>query len=272
MKDLSKVLFITDMDGTLLPTNKKLNPKDLAAIEKFRHLGGTFTVATGRSIQSATQYFIDLKLNTEPVIVCNGSGIFDCKQKNFSWQKYVDNSAYDIVKKLFEQFPSIGGEVSLDNKILVPRMSLKEQYHLDISYKGMYEQINYDNIPKDKWCKFLFAGEKEEIDLMEKYVSENIYCDLTFVRSSPLFFEILPNDCSKGKALQTMREIYSMNDWTFVGCGDFDNDLEMIQIADIGFAPANAQECVKKAADHITVSDCNNGAIAEALEYVMNIL
>ena len=35
---------------------------------------------------------------------------------------------------------------------------------------------------------------------------------------------------------------------------------------------ANAQECVKKAADHITVSDCNNGAIAEALEYVMNIL
>lgn len=272
MKDYSKVLFITDMDGTLLPTNKKLNPKDLAAIEKFRQLGGTFSVATGRSIQSASQYFSDLTLNTEPVIVCNGSGIFDCNKRNFSWQKYVEKSAYDIVKILFEHFPSIGGEVSLDKMILVPRISPKERYHLDISYKDMYEQVDYDSIPKDNWCKFLFAGEIEEIDLMEKFVAENISCNLTFVRSSPFFFEILPNDCSKGKALQKIKEIYSMNDWTFVGCGDFDNDLEMVQIADIGVAPANAQECVKKAADHITVSDCNNGAIAEALEYVMNIL
>ena len=36
MKDLSNVIFITDMDGTLLPANKRLNPKDLDAIYDFR--------------------------------------------------------------------------------------------------------------------------------------------------------------------------------------------------------------------------------------------
>ena len=260
------------MDGTLLPSNKQLNSMDLNAISNFRNCNGVFTVATGRSIQSASQYFNDLKLTNEPVIVCNGSGIFDCKKNKFAWQKYVDASAYDIVKFLFERFPSIGGEVSLNDKILVPKISPKEQYHLDISYKNLYEIEEYNNIPKHGWCKFLFAGEPEEIDEMEQYVSENIHCNLTFVRSSKFFFEILPNDCSKGKSLQILKEIYSLNDWTTIACGDFDNDLEMIQVADIGIAPSNAQECVKNAATHITASDCNNGAISEAIEHIMNVL
>lgn len=260
------------MDGTLLPSDKVVNPKDLHSIRKFRDLGGTFTVATGRSIQSAAQYFDDLKLSKEPVIVCNGSGIFDCKKNEFVWQTYVNDSAYDVVRHLFEKFPSIGGEVSLNDKILVPRMSPKEQYHLDISYKNMYEITEYKNIPKQRWCKFLFAGEPDEIDIMEQYVSENINCDLTFVRSSKLFFEILPNNCSKGKSLQILSDMYSLNDWTKIACGDFDNDLEMLQAADIGIAPSNAQDCVKNAAAYITASDCNNGAISEALEHIMNVL
>ena len=62
MIDLAKTLFITDMDGTLLPADKKLNPADIAAIEEFRCKGGHFSVATGRSLQSASQYFNELKL------------------------------------------------------------------------------------------------------------------------------------------------------------------------------------------------------------------
>ena len=136
----------------------------------------------------------------------------------------------------------------------------------------MYEIVDYNSIPSNGWCKFLFAGETNEIDQMVEYVSENVKSDLTFVRSSPMFYEILPNDCSKGKALNILKDIYSMDDWKIIACGDFDNDLEMIQVADIGIAPLNAQDCVKNAADYVTASDCNNGAVAEALEYVINIL
>ena len=107
---------------------------------------------------------------------------------------------------------------------------------------------------------------------MVEYVSENIKADVTFVRSSATYFEIVPNECTKGDALKKLKEIYNLNDWTTAACGDFDNDLEMIKNADIGTAPSNAQDCVKKAAAYVTTADCNNGAIAEALEYVMNIL
>ena len=61
MSDLSNVLLITDLDGTLLPDNKILSQKDKEAIKRFRADGGKFTVATGRTIQSAMKYLRSLK-------------------------------------------------------------------------------------------------------------------------------------------------------------------------------------------------------------------
>lgn len=272
MKNLSNVMFITDLDGTLLPANKKLNPKDLDAIDMFRRFGGHFSVATGRSVQSAMRYFEPLELD-EPAIVCNGGGIYDCAEDRFAWQEFVDPSAYETVKDIFGKFPEVGGEIDFSGEILVPQMSIQEEYHLDISYaKDGYRLEELSNISPNGWCKMLFASSFEKINELIEYVREHNNDKVTFVRSSKFFYEILPQGCSKGSALKKLTEIYRRNGWIVAACGDFDNDLEMIEYADIGIAPSNAQECVKKAASFVTKADCDNGAVAEALYYVMNAL
>jgi len=63
MPDFSDVMIITDLDGTLLPENKILSEKDLEAIKKFRSDGGKFTIATGRTIQSADRYIKELEID-----------------------------------------------------------------------------------------------------------------------------------------------------------------------------------------------------------------
>ena len=52
-EDISKVLLITDMDGTFLPASKIPTPKTLAAVKRFEEAGGRFSIATGRAIQAA---------------------------------------------------------------------------------------------------------------------------------------------------------------------------------------------------------------------------
>lgn len=271
MKDLSRVLFITDMDGTLLPADKRLNKADLAAIRRFRELGGHFSVATGRSLQSAAQYFEALELD-EPVILCNGGGIYDCARKRFMWQKFVDASAYDTVMAVFESFPSVAGEITMSDAILVPRLNAMEEYHIRISYGGEYTFMPLEDIPREGWCKMLFAAEKEDLPALREYIAENGNGKVDFVQSSPIFYEILPKGCLKGDALRKLTEIYRMDGWITAACGDYDNDLKMLEYADYGFAPSNAQECVKKAACYVTAADCNGGAVAEALEYIINTL
>ena len=56
-EDISKVLLITDMDGTFLPASKVPGKKSLEAIERFQNAGGKFSIATGRAIQASSQYF-----------------------------------------------------------------------------------------------------------------------------------------------------------------------------------------------------------------------
>ena len=51
--DFSKVILMTDLDGTLLTDDKRILPQDLEAIERFRAGGGLFTMATGRGYSMA---------------------------------------------------------------------------------------------------------------------------------------------------------------------------------------------------------------------------
>lgn len=45
-EDISKVLLITDMDGTFLPASKIPTPKTLATVKRFEEAGGRFSIAT----------------------------------------------------------------------------------------------------------------------------------------------------------------------------------------------------------------------------------
>ncbi|MDE6132079.1 MAG: HAD hydrolase family protein, partial [Oscillospiraceae bacterium] len=56
--------------------------------------------------------------------------------------------------------------------------------------------------------------------------------------------------------------------FTVAAVGDYNNDLEMLEFADIAIAPQNAQDIVKKSADYVTNSTCEEGAIAEAIDYL----
>ena len=47
------MIFMTDLDGTLLTDDKRILDKDMAAIERFRAGGGIFTAATGRGYAMA---------------------------------------------------------------------------------------------------------------------------------------------------------------------------------------------------------------------------
>ncbi len=135
-------------------------------------------------------------------------------------------------------------------------------------------QCDYDKIPKIDWIKVLFAADSSEILELADYIEGESCAEVReladFVRSSNSFYEILPKNCSKGFAISKMLEIYNMSDYKVIACGDFNNDLAMLELADFAISPSNGQECVKNISNLVTKNDCDNGAIAEAIEYIIN--
>ena len=54
--DFSKTVFVSDLDGTLLTSQKTLNPIDAAALRDFTKNGGKFVAATGRPFHTFTDF------------------------------------------------------------------------------------------------------------------------------------------------------------------------------------------------------------------------
>lgn len=69
-------LYVSDLDGTLLNDNQKLDEESLETLNSLIDRGMNFTIATARSIDSVRSIINGLNLRL-PIILINGVFIFD---------------------------------------------------------------------------------------------------------------------------------------------------------------------------------------------------
>ena len=67
-------LIVTDLDGTLFTTDKRLPPDFDKVLQQLKQKGITFAVATGRNFEGTKSYFAD-KINDMYFICDNGAFI-----------------------------------------------------------------------------------------------------------------------------------------------------------------------------------------------------
>ena len=266
-EDITKVVLLSDMDGTLLSSQKKITNEDLNAVSKFIALGGKFTVATGRTIQSFKPYtsMLDLRF---PIIMYNGAAIYDFNTDEVLYTHPLPDETKSITREILEAVPQAGGEVLKTDGTYIFRRNDYEDLHTKLC-RITPEYSDLEDIADGGWLKVLFAAAPEDIPMLEVFAKQNDYGSVDFVKSSEIFYEMLPKGVSKGSALFHYRNLSGMEDCTFVAVGDFDNDIEMLREADLGAAPANAQDSVKKSAGIVLKNSCDTGAVAELIEYII---
>lgn len=264
---ISKVLLITDLDGTLLPSSKILSQTDLAAISKFTGAGGHFSIATGRPFQSVKHYFKELYF-TCPIILYNGSLIYDVNKNKIVWKNELLIDTRAIVEKVLKTFPSVAAEILTFNDVYAIQKNDVEQYHINITRTKPIE-CTLDEVP-DGWLKFLFALEPDLIPELKEFINVNNFKEIEFVQSCRHFYEGLPKGTSKGSALKKLKNLCNYEDYTIIAVGDFNNDIEMLKYADIGIATGNANQDVKDIADIVLEESCNENAISKVIEYIFS--
>lgn len=267
--DINNIILFSDMDGTLLNSKKQITDRDKAAIRKFMELGGKFTIATGRTIQTFEQYtgLLDLKM---PVIIYNGAAIHDYTSGETLYTHSLPETAKHAALEIMEMMPDIGGEVLKTDGTYVFSNTEYQQLHTKLcNIEPLYEEL--PEIVDGGWLKVLFSLAPEDIPFLEILIKQRGFDkDFDFVRSSEIFLEMLPKGVSKGSALKQYRSLPGMENMTFVAIGDFDNDIEMICEADLGACPANAEESVREKADLVLKNSSDEGAVAELTDEIIH--
>ncbi len=266
--DFSKVIFMTDLDGTLLTDDKKILPQDMAAIRRFTEGGGLFTVATGRGCGMSRGIVSALGIDI-PAVVFNGAAVYDFKAERFVWQCEIGSHAREYVRRLSERFPDLGIEVLHEQTIYTPFINRTELDHLSLEGLAPHP-CTIEELPQSGWLKVLLAHEPKRMDEIEAYIRASDMQQAQWVRSAPVYFECLPEGVDKSMGFRKLIDILGAGERFSVASGDYMNDLAMIQKADLGVAVSSAQEEVKAAAD-LVVCDNNSGAIAEIIDYIAKL-
>lgn len=256
-------LFVTDMDGTLLNSERKITAGVKKAIKKAVEAGVIFTIATGRMHISALPYVKELGVNV-PVITYNGALIKTMEGEEL-FASYLDR---DLVKELvdFAEERQLHIQLYSDDKLYYRRENDRSAlYQCTAGVKGnpVGDELeeHMDKVPK----LLIVANNSEEGDRVVEAVSHQFGHRIVAVKSTPVYIELIKPGVNKATAIARLAERFDIPAEAVLAIGDSNNDLTMIEMAGFGVAMGNANDNVKKIAKY-QVADCDHDGIAEAIE------
>lgn len=249
MRKFQGYLICTDCDGTLTYEAGKVSEENARAIRYFQQEGGLFTLATGRFPGHAYEFREKVQVNA-PVVALNGTVLYDLENKRVLHEWTAEKKdCFRLFDYIHRNFPD------------VRELWVNYTYQDSVSFKPAEHEAGdgaleafFDRLP-DRLYKCLSFQEPELTLRIQRDLKQRFGDRFRFDRSWPEGLEIQPAYSGKGIAVQYMKENLGADIHTTVGVGDYENDLTLLEYADIGYAVENAVGCVKEAANRITVSN-----------------
>jgi Cof subfamily protein (haloacid dehalogenase superfamily) len=267
MKNYSKIMLLSDMDGTLLNSEGKVSKENQEAVDLFIAQGGKFGIATGRSQLNSVLFLDKIKINI-PCILYNGGGLYDFDTEDFI-------ALYELPKFKLARFLEfcLREYREIVIQIYCPKMCyfVSPELSADAEIVALHQPCEFtqiNEIIEKPWIKILLSGNTEQLKALNNRRKDfDLAEDMNWVFSSEIYLEYLPYGVNKGSALSKLRE-YMGPEYKIYAVGDYNNDIEMLEAADVGIAMQNAIPSLKEIADVITVSN-DESAIADIIYHII---
>lgn len=263
---MEKILYVTDLDGTLLNQKDRINEKSLEIINGRVEEGMLFTYATARSLVSAS--VVTEGLTTKiPVIAYNGAFIFQpdtgeiLSREDFGRDERAHaaeviraNGVWPLVYAFVDGVERVSWLSGRENDGIRRYLSLRK------GDRRLRPVEDDEKLYQGEIFYFTCIGEKEELwpvyDILSK--DERYRCTIQQELYRPEYFcEVMPVGATKANAIRKLKKIWNCD--RVVSFGDAVNDIPMFEISDECYAVENAVEKLKAAATGIIDSNENDG-------------
>lgn len=257
-------LFVSDIDGTILESGKKISARNIAAVQKMVAAKITVTIATGRMYRAALPIAKELGVNV-PIITYNGALIKSVEGE-------ILHSAYlptDLICEIVNFFESQNWYIQSysNDELFYPfKNSYSEFYEsaqkiqgAAIGWQGLRERT--ENV-----CKLLgITANAAETAERAKILKDKFGEKIAITKSHPQFVEIMLPEVSKAAAVKILAKKLGVERAEVMAIGDSENDLPMLQAAGQSVAMGNADEKIKAACTFVT-GNCAADGFADAVE------
>ncbi len=272
MADFSRYLIASDIDGTYIAPDGSLVQRNLDAIARFRAGGGLFTISSGR-IACTIHPNIPLIPETlnAPAVLSNGALLYDfgtgeCFDETF----LAENDCREIASFFEEHCKNAILQLSAREGMFFNGETERIRHYVAPSAPGTVFFSPTKDWPLSHVYKFVLRETPERLAELRPLFYARFGDRFVVTTSSPRMLEVQHKDCNKAFGVAKLRRaMKDAGERIVIACGDFENDIEMLQAADISVCPANACNKVKAIADYQLCS-CGEGLIADIVEGIEN--
>lgn len=240
-------LLMSDFDGTLA-WKGTISRENCESIRYFQSEGGLFSVASGRFRKWLLDWQDFILPNTWCAML-NGAVICDRLGENLQLNQPMDDDFAEVAREVMAACPHLNGVRLVDFDKYVDWKQGTPLEDREICRPGY---------------KMVFLTPDEYSDEYAAKIAATVPDRYFVMRSWINGIEVQKRGTGKGDAVRHMRRLLGNRVHTVVAVGDYENDLDMIREADVGYAVGNACDALKAVADRITVSAAEH-AIARVI-------
>jgi len=252
------VLLATDFDDTYCPESGVVPQANLEAVAYFKAQGGTFTISTGRAHRTFAPRLSLAPVNA-PVILSNGGQLYDFQRDEMVVEYTVPPTAAADMAQVGRRFPAVSLEAYHGDDVYVWNPNRWTVYHLEKAGTGAVE-CSIEEMPQP-WSKAIFHQENELLLPVQKYIREQWPTRYEAIFSNFHMLEITAKGSTKGGMVLELARRLGIKREHLYCVGDNQNDIPMLEVSAIPFAPANCAQEVKEWGATLLPS-CEEGAIA----------
>lgn len=265
-------LLALDLDGTLTNSKKEITPRNREILLHAQQQGVRLILASGRPTYGIAPLADELGMERFGgfILSYNGGEIIDWKSKTTLYANTLPDA---IIPQLYENAKRHGLAILTYDKAQIitedpdNEYVRKEAFLNKMQVRAGKEFLADIRLPLPK-C--LIVGNPEKLIDIESELSIMMQGQISVYRSEPYFLEVVPLGIDKAQSLAILLDKLNIEQKELVAIGDGYNDLSMIEFAGLGIAMGNAQDPIKKAAGHITLSNDEDGVAVAVEKYFLS--
>lgn len=252
---------VSDLDGTLLNSAKKITAASKEALNKLKDRGVIICLASGRPYLNVAALAQAVGLaDAESYLITNtGAFIHDFKRKKVLKAAELTLADYHLfapyVANTSAQLCAYG-----ENELYTFAANLNAAFKFDRDLLGMKVTLIDTATFQGKFARLNLIGEGEAVSAVLKMIPKELLANYYTVRNVPFILEILNKDAGKAQALKYLANYLHLDLQSEVlVIGDGYNDLEMLKTVGNSVAMGQSPEAIRRQCKYVTTANDEEG-------------
>jgi hydroxymethylpyrimidine pyrophosphatase-like HAD family hydrolase len=259
-RTVAGMLVALDVDGTLMTYDGVVSDDVRACVASLRDAGAHVVLATGRTVRATVPVMAELGLEDGWAVCSNGAVTVRVHPSFAAGYEVTSMTTFDpepALRVLQLELPdALFAVEDLGRGFRVSRP------FPDGELTGEQEVVPFDRLVAEPVTRVVVrdpGGTPEEFQALVERVGLR---QVSYAVGWSAWLDLTPGGVSKASALEELRRELDVEPFATVAVGDGANDIEMLRWAARGVAMGHAVDAVRAAADEVTGTIADDGAVA----------